>query len=165
MPQHKFYCGECENRLPDLTSDVCRLLSYKSLNVRSNKLRLLDHGEYKWEERRTKEIENQRLILAGFAHEVRTKKKKNRVPRYFFFFFSISNSFVFIWINVFYFSQEHRIYRFQVHTDDAFPKHIHTFGLHTVQDKRKFTAHTEFINKVIMKRWEDSMLLNTWDKN
>ncbi|XP_017757408.1 PREDICTED: uncharacterized protein LOC108548798 [Eufriesea mexicana] len=32
MPQQKFHCGDCKNRLPDLTSDMCRLLSYKSLN-------------------------------------------------------------------------------------------------------------------------------------
>ena len=32
MPQQKFQCGDCKNRLPDLTNDMCRLLSYKSLN-------------------------------------------------------------------------------------------------------------------------------------
>lgn len=32
MPQHKFHCDCSKNRLPDLTSDMCRLLSYRSLN-------------------------------------------------------------------------------------------------------------------------------------
>lgn len=32
MPQQKLQCGDCKNRLPDLTTDMCRLLSYKSLN-------------------------------------------------------------------------------------------------------------------------------------
>ncbi|CAL1675387.1 unnamed protein product [Lasius platythorax] len=32
MPQHKFYCDCSKDRLPDLTSDMCRLLSYRSLN-------------------------------------------------------------------------------------------------------------------------------------
>ncbi|KAL2724084.1 hypothetical protein V1478_008597 [Vespula squamosa] len=32
MPRHRFYRTEQKSRLPDLTSDVCRLLSYKGLN-------------------------------------------------------------------------------------------------------------------------------------
>ncbi|KAK1117289.1 hypothetical protein K0M31_016839 [Melipona bicolor] len=32
MPQQRFHCGDSKNHLPDLTSDVCRLLSYRSLN-------------------------------------------------------------------------------------------------------------------------------------
>lgn len=32
MLQQKFRYGECRDRLPDLTSDMCRLLSYRSLN-------------------------------------------------------------------------------------------------------------------------------------
>lgn len=33
MPQHKFHrCDYSRDRLPDLTSDMCRLLSYRSLN-------------------------------------------------------------------------------------------------------------------------------------
>lgn len=32
MPQHKFHYDCGKDRLPDLTSDMCRLLSYRSLN-------------------------------------------------------------------------------------------------------------------------------------
>lgn len=42
MPQQKFHCGDCKSRLPDLTSDMCRLLSYRSLNG------LVRERESKW---------------------------------------------------------------------------------------------------------------------
>jgi len=32
MPQRKFHCDYSKDRLPDLTNDMCRLLSYRSLN-------------------------------------------------------------------------------------------------------------------------------------
>jgi len=32
MPQRKFHCVYSKDRLPDLTNDMCRLLSYRSLN-------------------------------------------------------------------------------------------------------------------------------------
>ena len=71
MPRRKFYCGVCDNRLPDLPNDVCRLLSYKNLNSRRNKFRPLDYDEWEWNEKTTKEIE--RYQRQKFISECREK--------------------------------------------------------------------------------------------
>ena len=48
MPQRKFYCECRKGRLPDLTSDMCRLLSYRSLNGLVRNHRLDGDKDRKW---------------------------------------------------------------------------------------------------------------------
>ncbi|KAG6801006.1 hypothetical protein HZU73_03744 [Apis mellifera caucasica] len=64
MPQQKLQCGDCKNRLPDLTTDMCRLLSYKSLNglVRErDRRRKQDGKERKGEEEGNGKLDDKEL--------------------------------------------------------------------------------------------------------
>lgn len=73
MPQQRLQCGDCKNRLPDLTTDMCRLLSYKSLNglVRERDRRRKQDGgkERKGEEEGNGKLDGKVRVLVLLSDE------------------------------------------------------------------------------------------------
>lgn len=73
MPQQRLQCGDCKNRLPDLTTDMCRLLSYKSLNglvrERDRRRKQDDGKERKGEEEGNGKLDGKVRVLVLLSDE------------------------------------------------------------------------------------------------